>query len=128
MKKIKSIILSLAIVLGVGGAVLVPATVSAQVDPNKEITAGVKAAGGKDEGSAEFNKQIKNIINTLLFLLGIVAVIAIIIGGFTYVTSNGDAGKTKTAKDIILYAVVGLVVAIMAFAIVNFVVGTFTAK
>lgn len=65
---------------------------------------------------------IKNIINVLLYGLGIVAVIAIIIGGFVYVTSNGDAAKIKKAKDIILYAVIGLVVALLAFAIVNFVI------
>ncbi len=66
-----------------------------------------------------------NIINTLLFLLGIIAVIMIIIGGIRYTTSNGDASGTKGAKDTILYAVVGVIVAIMAYAIVNFVLGAF---
>lgn len=68
---------------------------------------------------------IKNVINILLYLVGIIAVIAIIIGGIRYVTSNGDSGATKSAKDTVLYAVIGLVVAILAFAIVNFVVTAF---
>lgn len=65
---------------------------------------------------------MKKVINMLLFIIGIVAVISIIIGGIMYTVSSGDQGKIKTAKDTILYAVVGLVVAILAFAIVNFVV------
>lgn len=129
MKKIKYIVLSLALVLGVGGAALVPVAVGAQqANPGKDIGAGVTAIGGGENTSAEFNRQVKNIVNTLLFLLGIVAVIVIILGGFRYATSNGDASATKAAKDMILYAVIGLVVAILAYAIVNFVVSTFTSK
>lgn len=79
--------------------------------------------GAASSDSAE--NLIKNVINILLYLVGIIAIIAIIIGGIRYVTSNGDSGAIKSAKDTVLYAVVGLVVAIMAFAIVNFVVGAF---
>ena len=68
---------------------------------------------------------IENVTNILLFVVGVVAVIAIIIGGIKYTTSNGDASRTKSAKDTILYAVVGLVFAIMAWGIVSFVVGRF---
>lgn len=67
---------------------------------------------------------IKKVINLLLFVIGIVAVISIIIGGIMYTTSNGDQGKVKQAKDTIMYSVVGLVVAILAFAIVTFVVSS----
>jgi hypothetical protein len=49
----------------------------------------------------------------------------IIYGGIRYTTSAGDSSHVKAAKDTILYAVVGLVVAILAYAIVNFVVGAF---
>lgn len=63
----------------------------------------------------------QRIINTLLFLVGTVAVIMIIIGGIRYTVSNGDQAAITGAKNTILYAVVGLVVAIMSFAIVNFV-------
>jgi hypothetical protein len=65
---------------------------------------------------------IKDVINMLLFAIGIIAVISIIIGGIKYVTSDGDAGKVKQAKDTILYSVIGLIVAMLAFAIVTFVV------
>lgn len=62
-----------------------------------------------------------NIINTLIFVIGAVAVIMIVIGGFRYVISGGDSGQINSAKNTILYAVVGLVVALMSYGIVNFI-------
>ena len=64
---------------------------------------------------------IQNVINTLLFVLGMIAVIMIVIGGIRYATSGGDSTQIQAAKNTILYAVVGLVVAIMSYAIVGFV-------
>ena len=67
---------------------------------------------------------IQKILNAIIGVLGIVAVIFIIVGGVNYMTSAGDSAKAKKAKDTILYAVIGLVVCVLAFAIVNFVIGT----
>lgn len=64
---------------------------------------------------------IQNIINWVLAALGLVAVIMIIVGGFNYMTSQGDATKTKKGRDSILYGIIGLLIALLAFAIVNFV-------
>lgn len=66
---------------------------------------------------------IKNIINVMLMVAGIITVIVIIIGGISYTTSAGDQSKVTQAKNTILYAVIGLVVTILAYAIVNFVIG-----
>ena len=87
---------------------------------NSSSTGSTSICGAKSDSAQDI---IKNVINTILVVLGMVAVIMIILGGIRYTTSNGDAGAIKSAKDTILYAVVGLVVAIFAFAIVNFVVG-----
>jgi len=76
--------------------------------------------------SDDFPTIVKNVINLLLLVIGMIAVIMIIIGGIRYVTSNGDQNQITGAKNTILYAVIGLVVAIMAFAIVNFVITAFT--
>ena len=65
------------------------------------------------------------IINLLLFIIGAIAVIMVIIGGLRYVLSGGDANAVTSAKNTILYAIVGLAIAILAYAIVNFVVGAF---
>src|SRR5690606_31891708 len=118
MKKIKQIIVSFALLGGLVAGPLIPATaIAAPVD---DIKGGVQAVGGDEGGGQEgFNEGVQNIVNALLFLLGIAAVIMIIFGGFRYVTSNGDSGKLEQAKNTILYAVVGLLVAILAFAIVN---------
>ncbi|MBR2831059.1 hypothetical protein IKE83_01745 [Candidatus Saccharibacteria bacterium] len=66
--------------------------------------------------------NVTGIINGVIAALGIVAVIVIIIGGVNYMTSAGDASKVKKAKDTILYGVIGLVICVLAFAIVNFVI------
>ncbi|MEO5499574.1 MAG: hypothetical protein ABIR46_03680, partial [Candidatus Saccharimonadales bacterium] len=95
--------------------------------PVCQAQGGVDGIGGKSAGNsaADFNILINRIINLLLFLIGAIAVIMIIIGGIRYTTSGGDSSQTKGARDTILYSVVGLVIAIMAFAIVNFVMSRF---
>lgn len=62
-----------------------------------------------------------NILNTITFIIGAVAVVMIVIGGFRYVISQGDAKAVSDAKNTILYAVVGVIIAVAANAIVNFV-------
>ncbi len=64
---------------------------------------------------------IANIANILVFVVGSVSVIMIIIGGLRYVLSQGDTGAVGKAKNTILYAVVGVVVSIVAYAIIQFV-------
>ena len=79
--------------------------------------------GGKetiDPGAAD--SKLTNILNAVIGSLGIVAVIVIVIGGILYMTSSGDAGKVKKAKDTILYGIIGLVICALAYAIVNFVI------
>ena len=151
---IKRIILGSALVLGFAVTTLTP-TLSSAIDvfsgscgsgssgtngisggnanrgsgPNSN-TGNANSAGSSSSicGAATTDSApdiVKNVINTMLYILGIIAVIMIVIGGIRYTTSNGDSSQTKAAKDTILYAVVGLIVAIMAFAIVNFVVQSF---
>jgi len=73
----------------------------------------------------DFNSIVKTIINTLLFLVGAISVIMIVIGGIMYTTSAGNSGQVTQAKNTIIYAVVGLVVAFLAYAIINYVVSWF---
>lgn len=62
------------------------------------------------------------ITSTILYIVGIIAVIMLIMGGIRYVISGGDAKKVTDAKNTVLYALIGLIVAFLAFAIVNFVI------
>jgi len=73
----------------------------------------------------DLNAQLTVITNTLLLAIGFVSVIMLIVGGFRYVLSNGNEKAVSGAKDTILYSIIGLVVALLAFAIVNFVLGRF---
>ena len=66
---------------------------------------------------------IPRLINLMLFVVGILAIVMLIFGGIRYVISGGDAGRVKDAKNTILYAIVGLIVAILGYAIVNWVIG-----
>lgn len=61
------------------------------------------------------------ILSTFTFIIGAIAVLMIVIGGLRYVTSNGDPAQLTSAKNTILYAAIGLVIAAMSNAIVNFV-------
>lgn len=120
MKKVKLIVISIAAILGFM-TLAAPAYVGAS--PASQIGSGSDAAGGS--GAASLGGTIKTIINVLLYLLGAIAVVMIVIGGIKYTTSNGDSSSITSAKNTILYSVIGLVVAIMAYAIVNFVVAQF---
>lgn len=64
----------------------------------------------------------RQVTNTILYIVGIVAVIMLIIGGIRYVVSGGDSKKVTDAKNTVLYAIIGLVICFLAFAIVNFVI------
>lgn len=64
-------------------------------------------------------------LNLAYYIAGIIAVIVIIIAGINYTTSMGDSGRVTRAKNMIMYAVAGIVVLIVAYAITNFVVGAF---
>ncbi|MES2876057.1 MAG: pilin [Patescibacteria group bacterium] len=92
--------------------------------PACKVQQGVTKAGGAGQ---DLQPQIQNAINVLLFIIGVVAVIMIILGGLRYILSNGDSAQITSAKNTILYAVIGLVVALLAYAIVNFVVVQFVA-
>ena len=90
---------------------------------NSEATSlgGCNIPKEEEGGGGSIWTTVQTIINVILGVLGVVAVVMIILGGVQYMTSAGDASKLAKAKNTILYAIVGLVVALMAYAIVNFV-------
>ena len=89
--------------------------------PGIDQTAKDAAGCGKTADPGEIGNVTQNIINIVIAVLGIVAVLFVVIGAAQYVTSQGDPGKTKKAKDTILYAILGVILATLAYAIVNFV-------
>lgn len=97
------------------GSVRVKSGGSAQVNSPAEC------AQPKEE--REVGSSVTQIVNVVLGVLGVVAVLVIIIGGIMYVTSTGDASMITRAKNMIQYAIIGLIISLLAWAIVNFVVG-----
>ncbi len=75
-------------------------------------------------GSADLKQTVLNIITFVLGLLGLIAVIMILYGGFIWLTAGGNEDKVDQAKKIISAAAVGLVVILVSWAIVNFVIGS----
>lgn len=125
-KSLQSLLLVPVLALGVSAVtpVLQPATVLAQ---SSQIKDGVTATGDQDTQTANLDDVIKTVVNTLLFIIGAVSVIMIIFGGFKYITSSGDSSNVTSAKNTILYAVIGLIVALLSYAIVNWVIDKLVA-
>lgn len=118
-QKLTAILCTLGIVLGVG--VLAAPSVGA-VDLWKGCDGNSDSAVCASKGKDNVNDTVKNLINLSMTVIGIVAVIVIIISGFKFITANGDASKVASARHTLLYAVIGLIVALMSWAIVAFVV------
>ena len=110
----------------------VVAAQTAQENINKALTCGANLqfsipeegceTGDANDAAEQVDQIVKQIINILSLVVGVVAVIMIIFGGLRYITSGGDTGNVTSAKNTILYAVVGLIVVALAQVVVRFVV------
>jgi hypothetical protein len=100
------------------------AIVAAESQSKAAVCEGVGLTGSSctSKGTG-INGIIKATLEVLSFVVGIAAVIMIIISGFRYITSGGDASKIASAKSTLIYAVVGLVVVALSQTIVYFVLG-----
>lgn len=100
------------------------------IDPsNATIGQGVECSKGASSADSLFGPSgvFSQISNILIFLVGAVSVIMLIYGGFRYVISGGNPDQVGAAKNTIIYSIVGIVVAILAYAVVGFVTGSLTA-
>ena len=107
--------------------------------PSKVLCPNGQAASGGDLSNCpglsnnNLNKNdlmttLNNIINVVIGVIGFIAVIVIILGGVQYTTSAGESAKVKKAKDTIMYGIIGLIVALLAYSIVNFVLSNLFGK
>lgn len=121
MKLYKKIILTLSIAFNLG-ILLTPNTVLA-FDVYDEACTGPNAntalCAQKDQD--KLPAMIKVIVDVLLYVLGAVSIVVIIMAGIFYTISAGDSAQITKAKNTLMYAIVGLIVALLAYAIVNFV-------
>ena len=87
-------------------------------DEDMKKIAGCNETTGKNKDVVEI---VQSGVNVVISLVGMLAVFSIIYGGFTYITAQSDPAKIKRGKDMVVYAVVALVVAFLAYGIVIFV-------
>jgi uncharacterized membrane protein YjgN (DUF898 family) len=94
--------------------------------------ARTRACEGANFGSSstcsgnELESISKKVANAIIFVIGAISVVVMIVAGFMLVTSAGDPQKSKRARDALLFAIVGIIVAIMAYAIADFVIDQLT--
>lgn len=125
----KNLLIAMACVLGFNFLVVPHAYAADPICDNANISAEIKAANGCPGTSApKLEITVTNILNAIIAVLGIVAVIFVIVGGVQYMTSTGDAGKVQKAKNTILYALIGLAICALSFAIVNWTIGTISGR
>ncbi|MCL2280842.1 pilin [Candidatus Saccharibacteria bacterium] len=132
MKKILTIVASMIAVLGLALMPVLPAR-AANCDSVSGTSLAACSACIAEEGATwedgkcvrksggDITSIIHTVINAMLFIVGILAVIMIVFAGIRYVTSAGDKGKVDAAKNTIIYSVVGLIVSVIAFALVQWV-------
>lgn len=90
-------------------------------DASAQVSSGINAATTSEMQGKSVNSTVGSIVNILLWVVGILSVTMIVWSGFKYITSAGDTSKLASAKSTLIYAVVGLIIAILAYAIVTFV-------
>lgn len=117
MKKIVTIAITFVFV-AVGGLLMSQAASAVglydacSTDPNNIVCAN---------SGESVDPTLKQVIKYLLIISGIVSVVMVIIGGLKYTTSNGDSSKVSSAKNTILYAIIGVIISALAYAIVDYV-------
>src|SRR5665811_850627 len=138
IKKMKSFFLVAVASLTLGAPMLVPAlggVASATIKDslctgvnNATGTAGAGCGTAGTSGTTDLSGIASKIVNIFSIIVGIVAVLMIIYGGFKYITSGGDSGNVSGAKNTLIYAIIGLIIVALAQIIVHFVINTATSS
>ena len=124
MKRYKNPLIAAALSLVV--AIVAAVTPVALPSASAQFTKGVEAARTPEMSTKPIGTTIGDVVNIFLYFVGAIAVIIMIWGGFQYITSSGDSQKATTAKNTIMYAVIGIIiVVVLSYAIVNWVFGLF---
>lgn len=131
MQKIKLLLVSIMSVFAMGVSIVPAAPVMAQSDTGNALCNGATGSLNPTDdcdtasGSTTLTTTIKRVIQLFQLIVGLISVFMIIFGGLKYITSGGNDGAVKGAKNTILYAVIGLVIVAIAQAVVQFVLNRF---
>jgi uncharacterized membrane protein YjfL (UPF0719 family) len=114
----KQILKTLGLGITIGVVLSVVPITSSSV--SAQISSGLNMASTDELKKQSVDSLAPSVVNILLWAVGLISVVMIIFGGFRYIISNGDSTKVTAAKNTVMYAVVGLVIAIFSFAIIQF--------
>ena len=95
---------------------------------NEPVSALSECNVEKTEGEKSLMSNVNMLINVFTSVMGFLAVVMIIYGGFMLLTAQGDPARIKRGKDVVLYSVIGLILVMLAYAIVNFVMTNVTNR
>ena len=127
-KKLQVMMAALVFSMGVGSVALAPVSYAAPCTGAAGcIKEGLDATGGSASKKTSIAEIVKLVINVMLFIIAALSVIMIIVGGIRYVVSAGNQQAVTSAKNTIMYSIVGLLISIFAYAIVQFIVDQFVA-
>jgi len=135
IQKIKNYLLIASTALMVAVPALAPVAVSADCTHiGSQVAAGAGSVANENGGAISctdpgtatngISSLAAHLVNIFSIIVGIVAVIMIIYGGFRYITSGGDSGSVGNAKNTLIYAIVGLIIVALAQVIVRFVLSS----
>ena len=126
MKQIsKAKVLAAVMCLAMAFTAVSPVSLPVYADAKDEVKKGADMTNSGGSAKQDLPDIITTIINVMLFIAAALAVIMIIYGGIRYITAHGDEKQVKVAKDTIVYSVTGLIIAILAYALVTFIFNTF---
>lgn len=126
MKQIsKAKVLAAVMCLAMAFTAVSPVSLPVYADAKDEVKKGADMTNSGGSAKQDLPDVITTIINVMLFIAGALAVIMIIYGGIRYITAHGDEKQVKVAKDTIVYSVAGLIIAILAYALVTFIFDRF---
>jgi hypothetical protein len=126
--KLAGLFVGISLVLGLTAPVYAQSTVQQQINnglcsgSNLQIPTSSSGGSCSTTGGVDINNILRHMVNVLSAIIGVVAVIMIIFGGFRYITSGGSDTSVTSAKNTILYAIVGLVIVALSQALVRFVI------
>ena len=126
MKQIsKAKVLAAVMCLAIAFTAVSPVSLPVYADAKDEVKKGADMTNSGGSAKQDLPDIITTIINVMLFIAAALAVIMIIYGGIRYITAHGDEKQVKVAKDTIVYSVAGLIIAILAYALVTFIFNAF---
>jgi len=128
MRRLGMILATAVVMLTSIGAVWIASPAAVYADAKSDACAGISLTGASCSGTgqttptSQLDTLIGTVVNILTIVVGVIAVIMIIVAGAKFITSGGDTSKVAGARSSIIYAVIGLVIVVLAQTIVHYVI------